>query len=251
MLKKLIEIIRQTDERILEIYNSKDFDVEFKSDDSPLIKADKASNDIIVSGLKKFFPDIPVISEEEKEVSYAKRKNYSNFFLVDPLDDTKEFIKRNGEFTVNIALIEGGYPVLGVVSAPVLNTIYYGSSRDGAYKIEDDKTEKISVNSDKSEGIITVQSRTHSGEAEKEFYSKYNVIDSISKGSPLKFCMVGEGKAHLYYRSGPTMEWDTAAGQAVLEAASGYVYTDKKRFKYNKENLLNSGFVASSFNLYE
>ncbi len=251
MIKKLLEIIETANNKILEIYNSDDFDVELKSDNSPLTKADKAANEIIVKGLEKYFPQIPVISEEEKEVSYDLRKVYNRFFLVDPLDGTKEFIKRNGEFTINIALIEDRYPILGVVSAPVLDTVYYGSKEDGAYKIENNKTEKISVNKDKSAGMITVQSRTHSGDAEKEFYSKYNVIDSISKGSSLKFCMVAEGKAHLYYRSGPTMEWDTAAGQVVLEAAGGYVFTGKKRFIYNKENLLNPGFVASSFDLYE
>jgi 3'(2'), 5'-bisphosphate nucleotidase len=251
MINKLIEIINQANITILEIYNSEDFNVEFKSDNSPLTKADKAANEIIVKGLAEYFPDIPVISEEEKEISYEIRREYKKFFLVDPLDGTKEFIKRNGEFTVNIALIENSEPILGIVSAPVLDTVYYGSKENGAFKIEKGTSRKISVNNDNSKGVVTVQSRSHSGYAEKEFYGKYNVTDSISKGSSLKFCMLAEGKAHLYYRSGPTMEWDTAAGQAVLEAAGGYVFTDKKRFVYNKENLLNPGFVASSFDLYE
>lgn len=251
MIKKIIEIAKKADARILDIYHNEDFNVEMKSDNSPLTKADKASNEIIVAELKKEFPEIPIISEEEKELPYEQRKNYNKFFLVDPLDGTKEFIKRNGEFTVNIALIENNHPVLGVVSAPVLETIYFGVNNLGAYKIHKGVTEEIKVESNIDNGVVTVQSRSHSGEAEAEFYSNYNVIDSISKGSSLKFCMVAEASAHLYFRSGPTMEWDTAAGQAVVEAAGGYVYVNEQRMSYYKESLLNPGFIVSSFELYK
>jgi 3'(2'), 5'-bisphosphate nucleotidase len=251
MIEKIIDIVRKTEQPVLDIYNSDRFDVEIKGDNSPLTRADKLSNDIIMGGLKSHFPDIPVISEEGKDTPYEKRKGYSRFFLVDPLDGTKEFIKKNGEFTVNVALIENNRPVLGVISAPVLKDLYYGLLEEGAYKIHEGSKEQIQVDPNIEDGVVTVQSRSHSGEAEKEFYSEFNVTDSISKGSSLKFCMVAEGKAHLYFRSGPTMEWDTAAGHAILESAGGYVYTGKKIFKYNKEILKNPGFVASSFDLYE
>lgn len=251
MLEKIIKIAEKTHKPILDIYNSDDFDIELKGDNSPLTKADMKSNEIITKSLREAFPDIPIISEEDKELEYDYRKNFTKFFLVDPLDGTKEFIKKNGEFTVNIALIEDNYPVLGVISAPVLDIIYYGSINNGAFKKENNSIIKINVSDKDDSGLITVQSRSHSGDSEKEFYSKFKIKDSMSRGSSLKFCMVAEGKAHLYYRSGPTMEWDTAAGQAIVEAAGGKVYQFEKRMKYNKEILKNEGFVVSSFDLYE
>ncbi len=246
---KMIEIVIEAGKAIMDIYHTDDFGVEMKSDNSPLTKADKASNKVITESLREFYPDIPIISEEEKEIPYENRKNWRRFFLVDPLDGTKEFIKRNGEFTVNIALIEDGYPVFGIVSAPVLDDIYIGTKGEGAFKITKGVKEEIKVNQNTGEGIIAVQSRSHAGEAEKEFLAKFNVVESISRGSSLKFCMVAEGKAHLYFRGGPTMEWDTAAGQGVVEAAGGMVENGGRRFIYNKESLLNPGFLVSSFDV--
>lgn len=234
---------------ILDVYWSDDFEIELKDDDSPLTKADKISNKIITAGLRSKFPNIPIISEEEKSIAYEVRKNWNRFFLVDPLDGTKEFIKRNGEFTVNIALIENRFPVLGVIYAPVLETLYYGIESKGAFRIKDKKKIQLRTNGFFDDGIIAVQSRSHSGEEEEKFLNSYNVINSTEKGSSLKFCIIAEAEADIYYRAGPTMEWDTAAGQAILEAAGGYVMKGTKRFVYNKLSLRNPGFCCYASDL--
>jgi 3'(2'), 5'-bisphosphate nucleotidase len=169
---------------------------------------------------------------------------------VDPLDGTKEFIKRNGEFTVNIALIENAYPTLGVIYAPELETLYVGdSSNELAYKTDrGGKMTELKVNG-KTADRIAVGSRSHSSQEEADLLRQYDVRETISVGSSLKFCMVAEGKADIYYRHGPTMEWDTCAGQAILEAAGGTVESmeTKERFQYNKENLLNGSFLVKGF----
>jgi 3'(2'), 5'-bisphosphate nucleotidase len=164
------------------------------------------------------------LSEEEKHVDFAERANWKKFWLVDPLDGTKEFIKRNGEFTVNIALIDKGYPVLGIIYAPVFDTIYVGDVLEKiAYKIDREGVQtELKVNY-KSEKRIAVGSRSHSSQEEADLLKTYDVVDTISVGSSLKFCMVAEGKADIYYRHGPTMEWDTGAGQAIVEASGGTV----------------------------
>lgn len=249
MIKKIIDIAYESGKAILEVYYSKNFGVEIKSDNSPLTFADKISNDIITKQLKKFFPSIPILSEEGKEISYEVRKKWTKFFLVDPLDGTKEFINRNGEFTVNIALIENNIPVLGVIYVPVSDEVYYGNIKDGAFKIsKDKKLEKISVSSvSLKDELNVVQSRSHSGDEENNFYSKFKIKEKISKGSSLKICLVAEGKAELYFRGGPTWEWDTAAGHAILSAAGGhFVNKDKSELFYNKEDLKHFGFIASS-----
>lgn len=247
-INTIIRIAREAGAKILDIYENEDFTktIDFKADDSPLTIADKAANEIIVSQLTALYPEIGMLSEEEKEVPYSERKDWKTFWCVDPLDGTKEFINKNGEFTVNIALISDGYPILGVIYAPVLDTIYVNDGMK-SFMIKDGETTELHVNN-KSSDRIAVQSKSHSSEEETKLLSNYNVADSISVGSSLKFCMVAEGKADIYYRHGPTMEWDTAAGQAVLEGAGGSVSTlENKRFSYNKENLLNSSFLCLGF----
>jgi 3'(2'), 5'-bisphosphate nucleotidase len=247
-LSEIIRISKRAGEKILEVYSQEDFskDVEIKSDNSPITKADKAANEVIVSELARLYPQIPILSEEEKEAPYSVREEWTSFWCVDPLDGTKEFIKRNGQFTVNIALIVDGYPVLGVVYAPVLD-IYYCSDEKGAFKIEKGIQSELRVNN-KSDNRIAVGSASHAAPEEGELLSKYNVKETISVGSSLKFCMVANGKADIYYRHGPTMEWDTAAGQAVLEGAGGSVSDlNGNRFKYNKEVLRNSSFLCLGF----
>jgi len=248
-LEKIIEIAQNAGRAILEIYNSDNFDVEIKDDNSPLTKADKASHEIIENGLKSHYPDIPIFSEEGKNIEFDERKNWKSFWLVDPLDGTKEFIKKNGEFTVNIALIEKNVPVAGVIYVPVSNEIYYGMINEGSYKISNSGIkQKISVsNKDYTQPLNVVQSRSHSGEEENEFYSQFKIHDKLSKGSSLKICLVAEGIAELYFRGGPTWEWDTAAGHAILVSAGGYFTNkDKSALFYNKEIPKNYGFIASS-----
>ena len=251
-IKDILFIAKEAGKEILKIYNDgKLFDVvDFKSDDSPLTLADQASHKIIEKELKSRYPETPILSEEGKQLSYDVRKKWSLFWLVDPLDGTKEFIKRNGEFTVNIALIKDGYPVLGVIYVPVTDTFYFGNTllSEAFKQIGSNDPTPLEVNN-KKDKRIAVQSRSHSSEEETAIMEKYNVTDSISVGSSLKFCMVAEGKADLYYRHGPTMEWDTAAGQAVLEASGGKVLRmeDNKRFFYNREDLLNKSFICFGF----
>ena len=249
-LMTIIEpILKKAGDKIIEIYNSDEFNVvDLKADDSPLTLADIASNNEIVKGLSDNF-DFPIISEELDNVSYEFRKDYDKFWCVDPLDGTKEFINRNGEFTVNIALIENGLPVFGGIYVPVQDVYYFGVQGEGAYKKEGrGELEKLYVNQNSGDWIA-VGSKSHAKPVEKEFYQKIGVKDSFSVGSSLKFCMVAEGSADLYYRSGPTMEWDIAAGHAILRAAGGEVFKDidcKEVFTYNKQNLLNGPFLATS-----
>jgi 3'(2'), 5'-bisphosphate nucleotidase len=251
-IELLKEIAVEAGNEILKIYHDERLskEIENKSDNSPLTLADKASNKVIVSSLSKSFPEIPILSEEEKHVDFAERANWKKFWLVDPLDGTKEFIKRNGEFTVNIALIDKGYPVLGIIYAPVFDTIYVGDVLEKiAYKIDREGVQtELKVNY-KSEKRIAVGSRSHSSQEEADLLKTYDVVDTISVGSSLKFCMVAEGKADIYYRHGPTMEWDTGAGQAIIEASGGTVTNmqTQERFNYNKENLLNGSLLVKGF----
>jgi len=252
IINQVAKIALEAGKEILKIYHDPALskEIEHKSDNSPLTLADKASNKVIVKSLKENFPDIPILSEEEKRVEYTVRSKWNKFWLVDPLDGTKEFIKRNGEFTVNIALIESGYPTLGVIYAPELDTLYVGDRKNElAYKIErDGKMTEFKVNG-KTADRTAVGSRSHSSQEEADLLKQYDVKDTISVGSSLKFCMVAEGKADIYYRHGPTMEWDTGAGQAIVEAAGGTVtnMVTGKRFHYNKENLLNGSFLVKGF----
>ena len=254
--KNLLETIEQiaidAGKAIMEVYAT-NFSSESKSDQSPLTLADKLSNEVIVRELKNSFPEIPIISEENKQLDYSERKNWSRFWLVDPLDGTKEFIKRNGEFTVNIALIENGTPVAGVVFIPVQNILFSGSTANGSFKTSSDGVRTI-ISTKKNAGEIfhVVASRSHMSDETKlyveELGKSHNRIETISAGSSLKFTLVAEGKAQVYPRFGPTMEWDTAAGQAVVECAGGSV-TDAKTgesLRYNKESLLNPFFIVKA-----
>lgn len=244
----LVELTRAAGDEILRIYNDPVYatQVDYKSDNSPLTLADKASHEVIDTGLRSIYPEVPIISEEGAQLDYDARKDFYYFWLVDPLDGTKEFINRNGEFTVNIALIESGYPIAGIIYAPVLETFYI-SVNGVAYKIY--KGEQSVLRVAGSNNGVAVRSKSHASTEEEEIFAKYKISDSISVGSSLKFCMVADNKASLYYRYGPTMEWDTAAGQAVLEGAGGTVSIEagSERFKYNKESLLNSGFLCKGF----
>ncbi len=246
LLTNIITIAKQAGDAIMTVYNSDDFNVELKDDDSPLTKADIAANDIIVAALTKLTPEIPILSEESAKAPYETRKHWTKFWLVDPLDGTKEFVKRNGEFTVNIALIENGNPILGVVYAPVLDTTYSAANGVGAFKQEASKpAQEIKTADYRDQKLKVVASRSHAGPDLQVFLDKLGDYDVISMGSSLKLCLVAEGAAHLYPRLGPTMEWDTAASHAVVNLAGGEVLNlDKEPLQYNKENLLNPYFMV-------
>ncbi|UZD24728.1 3'(2'),5'-bisphosphate nucleotidase CysQ [Algoriphagus halophytocola] len=247
-IKELTSIAKEASlaagKAILEIYNSADFGVELKGDNSPLTKADQAAHHVIVGFLEK--TGLPILSEEGKDIPYEERKNWEYFWMVDPLDGTKEFIKKNGEFTVNIALIHEGKPILGVVYAPVLEWLYWGNNEDGAWKQESDtaafKLEKSNLNEVKT----IVASRSHLSKETQDFIDQYPGVEVISMGSSLKFMLVAEGKAQIYPRFAPTMEWDTAAAHGIIKALNLSVkkWPDENDFCYNKENLLNSWFLV-------
>ena len=255
VLDSIINVSKNAGQSILDIYNdeNKFNNIEIKKDNSPLTLADKASNNIICSSLKKLYPDIPILSEEGTTIDYYERKKWKNFWLIDPLDGTKEFIKRNGEFTVNIALIKDSKPILGVVYAPVLDITWYGSKDIGSFKIEgDSNSKKINViNSiDDNKNIKIVSSRSHSNSPKLEEYtSQFKKFELIKMGSSIKICLVADGSAHYYPRFGPTMEWDTAAAHAIVKYAGGNILNinSKLELRYNKENLLNPGFLVNSF----
>lgn len=245
-IEALLKIAVQAGEAILKIYNQEEaIEVKVKADESPLTLADEASHQVIMQGLQTLYPEIPVLSEEGAAISPAERKMWEYYWCVDPLDGTKEFIRRNGEFTVNIALIHENHPVLGVIYVPVQEILYYGGFEMGAFKrTSDDITTLLQVDARAAEWI-SVGSRSHAAPEEAQILAHYPIVNSITAGSSLKFCLVAEGKAHIYYRHGPTMEWDTAAGQAVLEGAGGKITKpDGEPFLYNKENLLNGSFLC-------
>ncbi|MBA2406445.1 MAG: 3'(2'),5'-bisphosphate nucleotidase CysQ [Chitinophagales bacterium] len=251
-IEEIIEIAVDAGKEIMVVYDQ-DFTVELKGDNSPLTLADQKSNNIIVASLKELYPDIPVISEETKLIPYEDRKNWKMYWLVDPLDGTKEFIKKNGEFTVNIALMSHDRPILGVVYAPAQKLIWYGIKGEGSFKMNGDGTKiplKKGENWRHLQKVNVVASRSHLNDDTLEFVEDLKKegreVEFVSSGSSLKFCLVAEGKADVYPRFGPTMEWDTAAGQAVIELAGGRVlnWETNKRLEYNKENLLNPYFIA-------
>lgn len=248
LAREVGQIARRAGAAILDIYYSDDFGVETKSDDSPLTRADRAANEVIVAGLAALRFQAPVVSEESREVPYAERKQYTRFWLVDPLDGTKEFIKRNGEFTVNIALIEAGYPILGVVYVPVTDALYYATATDGAWQAGETPHRLTAAGYSRTQaGLRVVASRSHLNEATRAFMDQLNEPEIVSRGSSLKIIELARGDAHLYPRLAPTMEWDTAAGQAVLEAAGGQLIDQEtgQRMAYNKPVLRNNHFVAT------
>ena len=229
---------------ILTIYNSTNLGVEYKKDDSPLTIADKEAHQVIMGFLTQ--TSYPILSEEGKDIPYSERKNWDYFWMVDPLDGTKEFIKKNGEFTVNIALIHNGEPVMGVVYAPVLDWMFWGNS-EGGWKASGDELPVKLANKQSTKVKTIVASRSHLSAETQEIIDKYPGAEVISMGSSLKFLLLAENKAQLYPRFAPTMEWDTAAAHGVLRAL-GYVInkTDKPEpLTYYKENLLKPWFIAS------
>ncbi|MFA5352898.1 MAG: 3'(2'),5'-bisphosphate nucleotidase CysQ [Thermodesulfovibrionales bacterium] len=257
-IQKIVVIAREAGAAIMEIYR-RDFAVSCKDDKSPLTEADSAANGIIVSGLQALYPEIPVLSEEGKTIPYEERRNWEWFWLVDPLDGTKEFIKKNGEFTVNIALIHRNEPVVGVVYAPALKVCYFTSQGQGAYRQEDSgqpvKLPVISQPSPDEKPLLrVVASRSHMSDETKLFidhavHETGRQAELVSIGSSLKLCLVAEGTADIYPRLGPTMEWDTAAAHAVVNAAGKKVFQyisslGNDQLIYNKENLLNPWFVV-------
>lgn len=246
-IKRINAIALEAGKGILDVYNKPDSDFQtiLKSDDSPLTVADRVSHHIIVDALKDAYPSIPIISEEGRDIPYEDRKDWEYFWCVDPLDGTKEFIKRNGEFTVNIALIHIDKPVLGVIYVPVQNVLYYASESDGSWKQSDDGTVTALKVSKPADNWVSVGSRSHASEEDEKVLAGYPVVSSISVGSSLKFCMIAEGKAQIYYRHGPTMEWDTAAGHAIANYSGAKVTRpDGEPFLYNKTSLLNGSFLC-------
>ncbi len=235
---------------ILSVYETA-FTVEQKADKSPLTEADKQSHNIIEKRLLNLYPNIPVLSEESASVEYEVRKKWKRFWLVDPLDGTKEFIKRNGDFTVNVALIENGKPIFGVVYVPVSAIGFVGISGVGAFKIAAGITEKIISKKNENTNLVrVVASRSHLSAETLDFINKLKDegkhVVLTSRGSSLKLCMIAEGVADVYPRFAPTMEWDTAAAQAVVEAAGKSVlsFPTLQPLQYNKANLLNTWFIV-------
>lgn len=256
---ELVDIVTRAGAAILEIYQT-DFAVENKADESPLTQADLAAHEIIVAGLAAATPQIPVISEESEPPAFALRRDWPVYWLVDPLDGTKEFVNKNGEFTVNIALIEAGRAVYGIVGVPVQNKIYIGDVvKQTAWLLEHDELRPIRgrAMSTQTQELKVVASRSHGGERLEDYMqqlqSRFANLSRLAVGSSLKLCVLAEGGADCYPRLGPTSEWDIAAAHAVLKAAGGEVYTmTGDVLPYNsKESLLNPDFVAVADNSFD
>ena len=246
LINPVVALAEDAGKAILEVYST-DFEVQCKDDDSPLTQADLASHLRIVAGLKALTPDMPVISEESGLPDFDERSSWNRYWLVDPLDGTREFVNRNGEFTVNIALIEDHRPVFGVVHVPVQGKTYLGCEGYGAQLREGNSPGKsIHVSTKSADPVRIVGSRSHRGASLDAFLQKLGGCDIIPMGSSLKFCVVAEGGADLYPRLGLTSEWDTAAAQAVVEQAGGSVVTlDGKPMEYNaKSDILNPSFFV-------
>ncbi len=245
-IEKIINIAQQAGAAILEVYDT-DFSVYKKSDRSPLTEADLAAHQVIVNSLLELTPEIPILSEESATIPYSLRSTWSRYWLIDPLDGTKEFVKRNGEFTVNIALIENMRPILGVIYVPVSKINYYGTVDSGAFKhLPGKEPEPIQASARHSRPIRVAGSRSHAGKRLKRYLENLGEHNIISMGSSLKSCLVAEGKADIYPRLGPTSEWDTAAAQAIVEAAGGRITDTKMQpLRYNgKDSLLNPDFFV-------
>lgn len=246
ILPDVIRVADEASEKVLRIYQS-DFKVNYKADESPITAADTAAHDIIVRGLRGISRDIPILSEEGSDILWGERKHWRRFWLVDPIDGTKDFTQRTGEFTVNIALIEDGEPVLGVVTAPALKEAYWGVKGEGAHKRDrSGKVHRIEVAKPRSVKRV-VASKNHLNPETREFIEKLGEHELVQAGSSLKFCRIAEGHADIYPRLGPTCEWDTGAAHAVLLAAGGRVEQfDGAPLKYGKQDVLNPQFVASA-----
>jgi len=250
-IDELVGLAVNAGNAVMKIYHQ-DFDVNLKQDRSPITEADRWSNQIIVDGLQQLYPGIPIISEESKDIPYSKRQDWEYFWLVDPLDGTKEFIKRNGEFTINIALIHRNDPVAGIIYLPEKNITYFAKRNEGSYKIDGSGQPHIiqSKMQKDGDGIVIVGSRSHAS-TELHVYvekqrKKYKNVELVSRGSSIKFCLVAEGIADVYLRTGPTMEWDTAAGHAIVieSGKQVYIYDTNDPLTYNKVSLRNQWFLV-------
>ena len=249
----LTSVIQKAGEIILDVYET-DFDVDYKDDQSPLTIADERANALIVKQLSERYPNTEFITEETQTASFEQRKNWEDIWIIDPLDGTKEFVKKNGEFTVNIALAKHNKIVFGMILVPVTGDIYYAVEGEGSFKISDGNTSKLKAVKPENE-LVVVASRSHRSkevdEFVEQFSEQFNNVSYKAAGSSLKLCLVAEGKAHIYPRLGPTMEWDTAAGHIIAEEAGAKItrYDTGEELLYNKENLLNPYFIVSSFDL--
>ena len=246
LMPEIIRVATDAGREILEIYNS-GFSIEHKDDKSPLTTADTASHNTICSYLSRLTPRIPILSEESSSIAFAARKSWNQYWLIDPLDGTREFIKRNGEFTINIALIENHQPVLGVVHVPVTGITYYASKDHGAWKQTNTETPiAIKTRSANVNRLAVAGSRSHGSDRQQKFFEQLGNIEVYAIGSSLKFCLVAEGIVDIYPRFGPTSEWDTAAAQCIVEEAGGIVTDEELNpLLYNsKESLLNPNFLA-------
>ena len=246
MINEIRRIAAEAGDAIMKTYDDP-AQVETKEDDSPLTQADRAAHNCIVAALTALTPDIPVLSEESEGISSEERMSWNRFWLVDPLDGTKEFIKKTGQFTVNIALIEDGEPTLGVVLAPASGLEYFASRNNGVFKrLGQEEPEKIHVSEIDKDKLRIVASRDHAGPKVATMLEKLPSAELVSMGSSLKFCLVAEGAADLYPRFVPTMEWDTGAAQCILEEAGGAVCTlDGYRLGYGKEDPRNPSIIAA------
>ena len=249
-LQIALEAAVKAGENIMEVYNSTEsINYERKADDSPLTIADKKSHNTIIDFLKD--TDIDIISEESKSIEYQERKNWEEYWLIDPLDGTKEFIKKNGEFTVNIALIKNNKPHLGIVYCPVKKILYWNDNNKKVFKREKEETREIKKRkpiNENEEGLRVVVSRSHMSEETSEYINKLTRPELISCGSSLKFLYIADNKADIYPRFGPTMEWDTAAAHSILNALEIHVINldTGRELSYNKENLLNPYFIIKA-----
>jgi 3'(2'), 5'-bisphosphate nucleotidase len=250
-IQSLLNIIRLASEAIIEVYAT-GFNVEIKNDQSPLTIADIKSNDILNAGIRNLFPDIPIISEENKHIEINDRKHYKYFWLIDPLDGTKEFIKRNGEFTINVALVENNIPIYGIIAQPTTGKMWHNLYGHVVMLIDkNNETPLQHLSKEMADNKIQViASRSHLNEETERLTQQlislgFN-INIINAGSALKFCLICENKAHIYPRLAPTMEWDTAAGQALINSCGGIILdtSTKNPLLYNKISLLNPSFIA-------
>jgi len=243
---KVTAVARKASDRILTIYNT-EFNVVSKEDNTPLTEADMAAHHAIYEGLTKLTPDLPILSEESENIEFEQRKQWQRYWLVDPLDGTREFVKRNGEFTVNIALIDNHRPILGVIHTPVTGVCYFANIQDGSFKqLPKQKPDKITTRRKQEGHTVIAGSRSHRGSSLKQFLDKVGSFEIISMGSSLKSCLVAEGLVDIYPRLGPTSEWDTAAAQCIVENAGGQVLgLDFSPLRYNtKPSLLNPHFLV-------
>ena len=244
-LEDIVAIAQKAGDAIMQIYQ-KDFKIAYKDDESPLTEADLKANHIICQALLKRYPNIPIMSEENKQTEYDVRKNWKYYWCIDPIDGTKEFIRKNDEFTVNIALIHQNTPVLGVVYAPAIDEMYHAKKGKGAFK--NNQKLPLQTNPNPKEKLFVVASKSHLSPETQEFIDNLDTkkVEQVSKGSSLKLCMVAEGKADIYPRLAPTMEWDTAAADAIVREAGKmtYQFNNHQSMVYNKENLLNPWFIV-------